>query len=209
MSDATITERQECQGCGGLFPPDKFNAKVNHCLRCAAEKGLGQERERDQLDELAEGDPRKVIALMLWQARHRNPELAVQLTLKDINAFEKSCAYLGVVPDVLIVRPEGRPAQIAIPEQHGKRAVPARPAEPPRPFVLVGLVKKGTTDGFRAIESEESEAQLRDEATRLRRAKERAPLLAALLVQMAVSSTYSSSEVQEAAQVLQVLAQSA
>jgi hypothetical protein len=59
----------------------------------------------DPLDELAQGDPLRVIALMLWKNRHREPDMYVQITERDIEGFEACVNYLKVKPTVLIKRP--------------------------------------------------------------------------------------------------------
>jgi hypothetical protein len=59
----------------------------------------------DPLDALAQGDPLRVIALMLWKNRHREPDMYVQITERDIEGFEACVNYLKVKPTVLIKRP--------------------------------------------------------------------------------------------------------
>lgn len=168
--------------------------------------GITKVRKKDELDHLAEGDPKEVIALMLWRARHHNPELSQQITLKDIHAFRSSCDYMGAVPEVVIVRPEGRLAQEAIPAAGNRRGVAARPAEPPRPYVFVGVVEKGSMNSIKPIESDEDGAQRRDEATAIRRHVERANALSGILIAACQAGTFSTAEITEAAQTLQALA---
>lgn len=164
---------------------------------------------KDALDTLAEEaafDATKVIALMLWKDRHRNPEMAVQITEADITSFKACTDYLEVTPEVRIVRPQGRPAQEAVPAQGKRRAVSARAAEPARPFVAVNVVAKGTTNSIKPIENSEENAQRRDEADRLRRVRDQALGLAnSLLADLAQNQT-SNSTIREAAQALQTLA---
>lgn len=169
-------------------------------------KAQAKEAPKDALDLLAEGDPRSIIALMLWKDRHRNPDMAVQITEKDIAGFDACCAYLEVTPEVRIVRPQGRPAQAAIPAQGPRRAVPGRAAESPRPFVAVNVVRKGTQDGIKPIENNEDDARLRDRANELRRFRDNAPTLAAQMLKDAASGQFSTSTIQEAAQALTALA---
>lgn len=163
----------------------------------------------DQLDQFAEEatkDPRKVIALMLWKERHRNPEMAVQITEQDITGFNACVDYLDVKPDVLIVRPQGRPAQEAVPAQGKRRAVPARAGEPARPFVAVNVVAKGTVNSIKPIENNEEDAKRRDEAERLRRVRDQAQGLANALMADLAQSQFSTTTVREAAAALQTLA---
>jgi hypothetical protein len=67
------------------------------------------------------GDPKKVIALMLWKARLREPDMYVQITEADIAASTTCVRYLKVEPHVMIKRPEGLP-----------RRTRSRPRQPPR-----------------------------------------------------------------------------
>lgn len=167
---------------------------------------MAQVKAVDALDQLAEGDPRRVIALMLWKDRHRNPDMAVQITEKDITGFDECCAYLEVKPEVSIVRPKGRPAQAPIAAQGQRRAVPGRAAEPPRPFVAVNVVQKGTQNAIKPIENNEEDARLRDRADALRRYRDNAQALSSQLLKDAASGQFSSSTIQEAAQALLSLA---
>lgn len=160
----------------------------------------------DVLDQFAKADPKEVIAMLLWKDRYRNPDMTVQITEKDIESFRACTAYLDVVPGVKIERPQGLPAQAAVPESGNRRAVPARAAEPPRPFVVVQVVELKTGDAIRPIESDEEGAKLRDRAEAQRRAREAAPDLAAAMRQQAQTGNFSSSLVAEAAEALAALA---
>lgn len=159
----------------------------------------------DALDQLALADPKEIIALLLWKDRHRNPEMTVQFTEKDIAGFKACVEYLEVVPKVRIQRPQGLPAQEAIPAEGNRRAIAARAAEPPRPFVVVQVVDaKG--DSIKPIENDEEGAQLRDQAETLRRHRDGAAALANQLIADARSGNFSSSMVIEAAESLKALA---
>lgn len=160
---------------------------------------------KDALDLLAESDPKKIIQLLMWRDRFRNPEMSAHLTLDDLEGFEQCVAYLGVTPQVSIFRPQGRPAQEAVPATPGKRGIAARAAEPARAYVFVGVVDKDG-NSIKPIESDEESAQKRDAANALRSFREKAPRLAALLRGACQSGTFSTSEIQEAAQALEVLA---
>lgn len=162
-------------------------------------------KKLDILDQLAQADSKEIIALMLWKDRHRNPDMTLQITEKDITGFLACAEYLKVVPKVRIERPQGMPAQEAIPAQGNRRAVPARAAEPPRPFVVVQVVD-ANGDGIKPIENDEDGAQLRDRADALRRHRDIAPTLASQLIADARSGNFSSSMVIEAAESLLALA---
>src|SRR5690242_17827218 len=64
---------------------------------------------KDALDALVAGSVKDVVALMLWKNRHNEPEMAVKLTEHDLRGFEACVGYLGVKPEVRIVRPQGSP----------------------------------------------------------------------------------------------------
>lgn len=161
--------------------------------------------KKDSLDLLAEGDPKKIIALLLWRDRFRNPEMSAHVTLEDLDGFEQCSDYLGVTTQVSIFRPQGRPAQEAVATTPGKRGIAARAAEPPRDYVFVGVVDKDG-NSIKPIESTEENADRRDAANALRSSREKGPRLAALLRGACQSGTYSTAEIQEAAQALEVLA---
>lgn len=167
---------------------------------------MAKKAPKDALDQLAAADPREIIALMLWKDRHRNPDMALQITEKDIAGFRACVDYLDVVPEVSIIRPQGRPAQAAVPASGRNRAVPARPADPPRPFVAVNLVAKGTMNAIKPIENNEEDAKVRDREDNLRRLRDKAPSLASQLMQDVAAGQYSSSTIQEAAQTISALA---
>lgn len=161
--------------------------------------------KKDALDQLAEADPREILALILWKDRHRNPEMAVQISEKDLKGFRDCMTYLEVTPEVVVFRPQGRPAQPAIPAAGNRRGTPARPAEPPRPFVAVNLVAKGTMNAIKPIENNEEDAQLRDAGDARRRYADRAPVIAQALMGGIASREYSTATMQEAAEALMAL----
>lgn len=160
----------------------------------------------DALDELAQGDPLDVIALMLWKARHRQPDMFVQITEKDITGFRDSVEYQKLKPAVLIRRPPGLEAQAPIPATHNRRAVPGRAATPPKPFVMVTLVEEGTENVIRPIENNDADFDAAQDAATLRKARDRAPQLAELILAQARSGDTSLSDTQDAADTLLILA---
>jgi hypothetical protein len=163
---------------------------------------------KDVLDQLAEGPLEKLVMLMFWRERFRNPEMSLQITEQDLKGFEDCMTYLDVKPQLAAYRPQGRPAQEAVPARPGHRGVAARPAEPPRPFVFLGVVD-GKGYQLKPIENNEDDAARRDEANAVRRAREKAPQLASLLLGMCQQGTFSNAEIQDAARTLTVLANAA
>lgn len=165
--------------------------------------------KKDALDHLAEGDPKDIIAAMLWKARHHYPSLSMELTEKDLKGLNDCVTYLKVKPEVLIVRPQGRPAQAPQPAVGQRRAVPGFDAEPPRPFVVVALVEKGTANAIRAVENnvEDNERRIMAEAVAEYRA--RAGQIAANLENIVRTKDFSESDLREAAAALRTLAQAA
>lgn len=160
----------------------------------------------DRFAEQAKADPRLAVQMLLWKGRFENPEMTVVVSEKDLTGFRESCDYLKVTPDVLIVRPQGRQPTAGAPAQGKRRAVAASSGEPPRPFVVVSLVNRGTTDAIKPIENNEEDAQRRDEATALRKVRDTAVSLASALLSDLQQNQFSSATIREAAQALQVLA---
>lgn len=158
------------------------------------------------LDLLAQGDPKKVIALMLWKNRRRDPDLYVKIDEDDLKGFDDCVNYLKVVPEVMIRRPPAIAAQPGIPAMGKRKAVPAREEIPARPYVVVTLVEKGTQNAIRPIENNEEDFQAQKEAATVAKAREQGPRLAQRLVQQAGSGDFSLSDVQDAADALLTLA---
>lgn len=159
----------------------------------------------DALDQLA-ADPMRVLCLMLWKNRHREPDMYVQITPEDIQGFDDCTRYLKVKePIAKIFRPQGLPAQEAIPASAGRRAVPARAATPPKPYVIVTLVdEKGDT--IRPVENNERDFDTAQDAAAVRRARDQAPELASLLLSQARTGEYSLSTMTDVANALVALA---
>lgn len=160
----------------------------------------------DPLDVIANGDPKHVIALMLWKNRMREPSMYVQITEEDIKGLGDCCTYLEVVPQVMIERPAGQEAQPAIAPSGRNRGVPARPAMPPKPFVIVTLVDK---DGnlITPVENNERDYDLAQDAAKVRKARDQAPDLAARILQQARTGEFSLSDIQDTAEALTLLAE--
>lgn len=163
----------------------------------------------DPLDALAQGDPRNVMALMLWKNRLREPDMYVQIDEHDIKGFQDCVDYLKVKPEVKIVRPAGLPAQDPIAATGKRRAVPARAATPPKPYVIVTLVEQGTMNVIRPVENNQDDFDTAQAAAELRKARDRAPQLAERILQQARTGETSLSDMQDAADALLVLARAA
>lgn len=158
----------------------------------------------DPLDALAQGDPQRVMALMLWKNRLRQPDMYVQITEHDIQGFDDCVAYLKVKPVVKIERPAGLPAQDAIPAQGNRRAVPARAASPAKPYVIVTLVDE-RGDAIRPIENNQQDYDTAAAASEVRKARDQAAALAERLVAQARTGEFSLSDMTDAANALLIL----
>lgn len=161
---------------------------------------------KDALDALALGPAKDVIALMLWKNRHNQPELYVQLTERDISGFKACVDYLHVVPEVRIVRPQGLPGHDGVQATRIRSAIPPQGPTPPKPYVIVALVERGTENAIRPVENNEEDWQAAEEAKNFNRARDRALQLAGELQQVAATGNFSSSVIQDAAQCLVALA---
>lgn len=167
-----------------------------------------QTAKQDPLQALAEGDPKRVIALMLWKSRHRQPDMYVQIDEKDLQAFEQCVAFQELKPDVLIKRPPGVPAQAAIPATGNRRPVAARAATPPKPFVIVTLVEKGTENVIRPVENNQADYDTAQDMAQVRKARDQAPAMAERLLLQGRTGEYSLSDITDAANALLILARS-
>ncbi len=164
-----------------------------------------KQKDQHPLDALAEGEPLKVMALMLWKNRFREPDMYVQIDEKDIQGLEACVNYLKVVPVVSIHRPQGQGAQAAQPGSSTRRPVPALPAQPAKPFVIVTLVDKNG-DMIKPVENNQGDFDAAEEATRVRKAKDQASDLAQRLRQQGRSGETSMSDMDDAADALVVMA---
>lgn len=161
---------------------------------------------RDALDALVAGPLKDVIALMLWKNRHNEPELSVQLTERDMAGFRACVEYLHVTPEVRIVRPQGLPGHDVIPATRTRSAIPAAEPTPPKPYVIISLVERGTENAIRPVENNEADWQAAEEAKNFNRARDVALRLAGELQTAAATGNYSSSSLDEAAKCLVALA---
>lgn len=173
-----------------------------------ATKKAAAPKQADVLEDLVRGDPQRVMALILWKNRLNNPDMFVQIGPNDVKGLDDCCRYLKVNPRVKVFRPEGVPASPGIPAAGNRRAVPARPAIPPRDYVMVTLVdEKG--DVIRPVENNQDDFDAAAEAGRVRKARDDAPSLAERIVAGARSGETSLSDITDAANALLLLSRSA
>ena len=172
-----------------------------------------KEEPKDVLDrfvEEAQANPRRAIALMLWQARLQAPDMYVRVDEKAIKGFDDSVNYLKVKPAILIHHEPGLPAQPAIPATHNRRAVPAREATPAKPYAVIALVEekdgKPSMDMIKPVENNQEDYDASIDAAAVRRARDNAPDLAMRLQRAATSGDFSSADLQDAANALVLLA---
>lgn len=163
-------------------------------------------KPQDPLDALVAAGPERVLQLLLWKARHRQPDLYVQITPEDIKGLDDCVRYLKAKVEARIHRPEGLTAQDAVPASHNRRGVPGREATPPRNYVMVTLVEQGTKNAIRPVENNEEDYDVAADAAALRKARDQAPYLARRLVEQATSGETSLSDTQDAADALLILA---
>lgn len=149
------------------------------------------------LDEMVKAGPERAIMLLLWLNRFKNPDFAVTVKTDDLQGFKECTDYLKVTPKIIIRRPPGR---AAVPAQEPTRrnpdGIPARPAEPARPYVLISMVDQDG-NAFTPIENSEEKAKIRDRENELRVLKERAPMIARAVAANAASGMYSNAEITE------------
>lgn len=159
--------------------------------------------QKDELDLFVEAGADRALQLVLWKVRHHlSSDMSVLVKAEDLQAFEQSMKYQQVRPAVMIYRPEGHPATQAIPAAGNRRAVPARPAEPPRPYVIIGLVQEGTRNAVRAVENNEADFQRGDLQRRIEVAKRNIPEYKAALLNTAATGSYSSATLEAIAEAL-------
>lgn len=166
-----------------------------------------ESKPMDALDRLVAAGPLDVLGLMLWQGRHRNPEMMVKLTEADMEGLRACTDYLKIKPQVRIQRPPGAPAMPEVPATATRSARPAVPAEGPRPYVLVQLLDQHG-NAFAPVENNEQDDDRRIAAAKLRAAIDQAPGLAARIASAARSNDFVASDVVEASEVMMTLLRS-
>lgn len=167
---------------------------------------MAQAKKTNPLDDLdANPGDGRAIALMLWKDRHRNPDMAIQITADDIKGLDDCTAYLKVTPEVRVFRPKGRPAVEAQPATAKRSAVPASPAGPRPDYVMIQLVD---TDGnaIKPVENTVEKREMQIEADNIRNAKHQAPIVAQELLAGVASGSYSDATIRDAARLMMLLA---
>jgi len=163
--------------------------------------------KKDPLDLFAEAPLDRVLQLVFWKLRHKNPDMAVLIEQKDLEAFKQSMDYQEVKPALLVYRPQGDPGHPGSPAVGKRRAVPARDPSPARPFVVVALVQEGTKNTVKPVENNEQDYQRGDLARRQAVARGRAGSLATTLRNGAANlDLVTSGVLEEAAETLSTLA---
>lgn len=156
------------------------------------------------LDAFASADPQRVLQLVLWKARHQNPEMTVLITGEDLAAFDQCMAYQKINPHALIYRPEGRPASPGVPAAGTRRAIPPTAAEPPRPFVIVSLVERGTKNVVKPIENNEQDFKTGELVRQIQVVKRNIPDYVSSLRRAAASGDFSSATLEDTARALEL-----
>ena len=158
----------------------------------------------DPLDRFAASPLDRVLQLVFWKLRHKNPDMAVLITQADLEAFDQSMAYQDITPTVMVERPQGRPAH----EGARGRKITVAPfaGEPPRPFVIVAVVEKGKKNAVRAIENNQEDFDQGALLRQIAQAKGKARVLAAAVRQSAASGDFTSGTLEEAASCLELFA---
>ncbi len=167
---------------------------------------MPRKKKEDPLDTLANGDPKDVIALILWKNRNKEPDMSVQITEHDIKGFQDCVEYLKVTPEVTIKRPQGMPAQVARRDLGSNRTIPAREAIPPRDYIVVNLVEKGTENRIVPVENNQEDYDKQQQAAAVRKARDQAQSLADALIGQARTGEFSTAVMQDAAQALVTMA---
>jgi len=169
---------------------------------------------KDPLDafvEAANADPKRAIAIMLWRARMTNPDMYVRVEEKDLQGLADCVNYLKVKPAILIHREQGQPAQPGLPATKDRRAVPPRMATAPKPYAVIALVEQDkngnpTMNMIKPVENNQEDYDRSLEVAAIQRARDMAPDLAQRLVHASRTGDFSSSDLQEAASALELLA---
>jgi hypothetical protein len=161
---------------------------------------------KDALDALALGPVKDIVALMLWKNRHNEPDMAVKLTEHDLRGFRACVEYLRVVPEVRIVRPQGLPGHGGIPVTRTRSAIPPQEPTPPKPYIVIALVEKGSENAIRPVENNEEDFAAAAEAREFRHARDIALQIAGQLQRDVATGNYSSSTIDEAVKCLVALA---
>lgn len=158
----------------------------------------------EEFAQLAGNDAREAIKLMFWKARMSNPGFTFEVTAADLTAFRACVGYLEVTPVINIFRPDGAPPVEAIPATGNRRAIPARPARPPKNYVVIQMVDQDG-NAIVPVESDEADHAKSKQAQRLRAIRESAPSIATQLVADVQANALSNETILRAAEALRLL----
>lgn len=154
---------------------------------------------------LCEQDPTNAIQLLLWKDRHRNPDMSVEISARDVEQFRKCVDYLEAEPLVNIFQPGGAPAQKAQPAIGKRGPIPARAARPPREACVVQLVD-ANGNAITPVEDNDQDQAAGRAGKQVRTMRERAPMLANELINMLSRGDSSSALIEEACTTMRALA---
>ena len=119
-----------------------------------------------------------LAALIIWNQRMQNPDMAVQIGLKDCEAMVKCVDYLGVTPSLTLKRPK---------DKEGNH----------RDYVIVALVDEKTGDSFKAVESEEDRHAEGAKAAAMKIERDSIPNLTATILAGMARGEYSDQLIEE------------
>ena len=131
--------------------------------------------------------------------------MAVKITTDDMEGLYACTEYLEIQPQVRIQRPPGAPEMPGVPATATRSAQPGRPAEGPRPWVLVELVdERGNT--FVAIENNTRDRGQQEKAARVREILSSARDLANRIRNAGNTGDYVRADMDDAAEAITILA---
>ncbi len=125
--------------------------------------------------------------------------MSITITAKDIGAFWDSMNYLKVEPRVIVSRPQGMPEQPAQPATATRSAIPGRPAEGPRDFVVIRLADQDGNPVV-AVENNEADYERQQMANKRKRAAEQIATMATGVRNAAAVGEFSQSDVMDLAE---------
>lgn len=175
---------------------------------------LRRRRSMSPIDSLVAdaeaGDLRRALMLIFWKMRFEDPTFTVEIDPKDIKGFDDCTNFLveeGTMkkgPEIRVYRPGGIPAVEPIPAKGNRRAVPGRPARPPKELVIVQMVD-ADGNGFVPIENNERDYDRQQDTNAKRRSIERARLIADQLAGDLSRNEFSENTVKDAIATLRLL----
>ena len=147
----------------------------------------------------------EALMLMLWLERFRNPAFTVEVHPKDLQGFYQCVEYLGVKPQIQVIRPGGAPAIDARPAMGNRKAVPGRAAIPPKNYVIIQMVDQDG-NAFVPVENNEQDRDRQIQTEAARRAKDNAITIANALRVDVQSGQFSTGNLNDAINALITLA---